>query len=415
MPIAIAAGGLLWFLLKGRSSPESPQPQAISVELQTIQESTVEESSEFVGQLEAQQGTVLQAETEGRVTQIFVSSGDRVAVGDPIVQLSPERSQAEYRGALADVRAAQAGQSNAIAQLEVAQADRISAEAEVSLQGKEIEGTRMLVSEGALEQQQLDRVVRDLESTRANLNAAVRRVDAAQALLNQTEADVARSQADANAIQEDLDDTLVVAPIAGQVGELSMKLGDYVTPSTALTNIVQNDTLDLEMAIPVERRGELRLGMPVELLSMDGQPPIAGRLSFIAPRTRENSQLVQAEATFRNPSGQLQDAQRMRSRIIWSTRSGVLVPTDAISRTGGATFVFVAVPGEANEAGEQPLIAAQRRVTLGPIQGNQYQIEDGLEPGERIVVSGLLNVSDGATITTAASFSEARGTAAQAN
>ena len=47
---------------------------------------------------------------------------------------------------------------------------------------------------------------------------------------------------------------------------MSTKLGDYVTPDVALTSIVQNDTLDLEMAIPVERRGDLRLGMPVELL-----------------------------------------------------------------------------------------------------------------------------------------------------
>ena len=270
----VTGGLMLWFSLRDRSSSEVSEPQPVSVELQRVQESTVEESSDFVGQLEAQQGTVLQAETEGRITQIFVSSGDRVAAGDPIVQLSPDRSQAEYRGALADVRAAQAGRSNAIAQLEVARADRVSAEAEVSLQLQEIERTRTLVSRGALEQQQLDRVERDIESARANLNAAIKRVEAAQAQLNQTEADVERSQADANAIQSDLDDTLVVAPIDGQVGELSVKLGDYVTTSVVLTSIVQNDTLDLELAIPVERRGDLRLGMPVELLSEDGQQPM---------------------------------------------------------------------------------------------------------------------------------------------
>ncbi|MEM6838407.1 MAG: efflux RND transporter periplasmic adaptor subunit [Cyanobacteria bacterium P01_C01_bin.120] len=413
----LVTGGLLWFTLRGRSSSGPSEPQPVSVELQRVQESTVEESSEFVGQLEAQQGTVLQAETEGRITQIFVSSGDRVAVGEPIAQLSPDRSQAEYRGALADVRAAQAGRGNAIAQLEVAQADQISAEAEVALQLKEIERTQMLVSRGALEQRQLDRVQRDIDSAQADLNAAIKRVEAARTQLNQTEADVARSQADANAIQEDLADTLVVAPIDGQVGELSVKLGDYVTTSVVLTSIVQNDTLDLELAIPVERRGDLRLGMPVELLSEDDQQPMnTGSLSFVSPQTRESSQLVQVEATFENSSGQLQDAQRMRSRIIWSTRSGVLVPTDAISRIGGATFVFVAVPGEANEAGEQPLIAEQRSVTLGAIQDNQYQIEDGLEPGERIVVSGLLNVSDGATITTAAGSANRPGdTTAQAD
>ena len=408
LPVSLLAGGaLLWLILRGDSSSEPAAPQAVSVELQRLQESRVEDSTGFVGQLEAQQGTVLQAKTEGRVTQIFVSSGDQVAEGDPIVQLSPDRSQAEYRGAVADVRAAQAGRSNAIAQLEVAEADRISAESEVSLQQKEIERTRTLVSQGALAQQQLDRVERDLDSARANSNAAVKRVNAAQAQLNQSEADVDSSQANANAVQEDLNDTLVVAPIAGQVGEMSIKLGDYVTPDVALTSIVQNDTLDLEMAIPVERRRDLRLGMPVELLGADGAEPVGtGSLSFISPQTRENSQLVQAEATFRNPGGQLQDAQRMRSRIIWSTSTGILVPTSSISRVGGATFVFVAVLGESNEVGEIPLVAEQRRVTLGDIQDNQYQVEEGLAPGERIVVSGILNVSDGVTITAAESGEE---------
>lgn len=409
--LVVGGGLLLWQVLRRQSSPEAQASQAIPVELQRVQSATVRDSSRFVGQLEAQEGIILQAETQGRVTQIFVSSGEQVSAGDPIVQLSPDRSEAEYRSALAEVRATQAARTNALAQLEVAEADRVSAQAELSLQQKELERTQALVTQGVLAQQQLDIVERDIESAQAALEAAIKRVNAAQAQVDQSDADIATSQADAAAIQEDLNDTLVVAPIAGQVGELSMKLGDYVTSDTSLTTIVQNGTLDLEMAVPVERRNDLEIGMPVELLGADGeQALITGSLSFISPQTRADSQLVQAEATFRNPGGQLQDAQRVRARVIWAEQAGILIPTDAISRIGGTTFVFVAVPGEAAEGesaqegaadGEvPPLVAEQRSVELGDLQDNQYQVISGLEAGEEIVVSGILNLSDGVLITT---------------
>jgi RND family efflux transporter MFP subunit len=372
--------------------------QAMPVELQPVRSTTLEDSSRFVGQLEAQQSLSLQAETQGRITQIYVSSGDHVAVGEPIMQLSASRSEAELRGAVSEVRAAQAASTNALAQLDVAEADRLSAEADLHLQQEEMIRTLALVEQGALPQQDLDIAQRDITSAQAALDASVRRVNAAQALLSQSEADIGSAQAAVAAIEADLNDTLVVAPIAGQIGEIAVKVGDYVTSSTSLTTIVQNDTLDFEMAVPVEQSANLAIGLPVELLKADGEQPLTtGRISFISPQTRADSQLVQAEATFQNPDGSLQDSQRLQARIIWSEQPGILIPTDAVTRIGETTFVFVAVPGEAADGGAA-LVAEQRRVQLGDIQDNQYQVMSGLEPGEEIVVSGILNLSDGVPI-----------------
>ena len=93
LPVSLLAGGaLLWLILRGDSSSElGGATGGFGRATAIAKESRVEDSTGFVGQLEAQQGTVLQAKTEGRVTQIFVLSGDQVAEGDPIVQLSPER------------------------------------------------------------------------------------------------------------------------------------------------------------------------------------------------------------------------------------------------------------------------------------------------------------------------------------
>lgn len=416
VPALLAGGGVLAWQLFGSNSSETEQaaPRAVAVELQRLQAATVKESSQFIGQLEAQNAVALQAETQGRVTQVIVASGDRVAARDPIVQLSPDRPEAEYRSAVANVRSAQAARANAIAEIDVAEANRADADAEVALQAEEIERTRFLVTQGALSQQDLDLAERNIRSAQAALEAADKQVGAARARLKQAEADVASAEADAAAVEEDLEDTLVVAPIAGRIGEISVKRGDYVTPDTALTAIVQNDVLDLELAVPVERRNDLEIGMQVELLEPDSDALLTtGRLSFISPQARADSQLVQVEATFPNPDRQLQDAQRVRARIVWEETRGILIPTDAVSRIGGKTFVFVAVPGESapeaaaadapadapEENGQAPpLVARQRNVELGTIQDNQYQVLSGLEVGEEIVISGILNLRDGTPI-----------------
>ena len=104
------------------------------------------------------------------------------------------------------------------------------------------------------------------------------------------------------------------------------------------------------------------------------------------------------EATFENPTGILNDDQRVEASIVWQERSGVLIPTTAISRLAGQSFVFVATPSTNEETGEAELIAQQRSITLGDIQGNDYQVLDGVEPGETIVVSGILNLSNGMAI-----------------
>jgi multidrug efflux pump subunit AcrA (membrane-fusion protein) len=80
-------------------------------------------------------------------------------------------------------------------------------------------------------------------------------------------------------------------------------------------------------------------------------------------------------------------------KVIWNTRPGILIPTTAISRVAGENFVFVA-----EGQGPSKLIARQKPVKLGEIQGNKYRVLEGLKQGEKIVVSGLLNLTDGAPI-----------------
>jgi RND family efflux transporter MFP subunit len=182
------------------------------------------------------------------------------------------------------------------------------------------------------------------------------------------------------------------------VGNIPVRVGDLVTPDRVLTSIIQNDTLDLNLSVPIERSGQLRVGLPVELLDAEGNPLLRGQVSFVSPEVTSAEQAILAKASFPN-DGLLKDGQFVRARIVWQTGPGILVPTESITRIAGQTFVYVA-ESAADTPPDQPpqQIARQRLVQLGDIEGNRYQVLSGLEPGEQVVTAGVLNLSDGAPI-----------------
>ena len=404
--IVLAGGGFaLWRLLGGGGGapPGMGMGGSVPVTLERLQPTTLRDQISFVGTLDAQAGVVLQPEADGRITRIYVASGDRVAAGDPIMELSAERSQAELSAALASVSAARSARDNAQSQLQSLLAQRARLEADVTLQNTEFDRTQRLVTAGAQSQQELDEVERDRNAAVASLQAAVEEIAAAQASLQQSNAFLEQSEASANATREDLLDKTVTAPIAGIVGDIPVELGDYVQPGGTLTTITQNETLELEIDVPAEQLSEVRLGMPVELFPFGAaDTPIAeGSLNFISPQTDASTQTVLAKAQFDNAVGSLQDNQRVDVRVIIDERSGLLVPATAITRLGGQSFVYVAADAPPPEEGQPPIegqIAQLRPITLGSMQGNNFQVLDGLESGEQIVITGLLNLQDGTPI-----------------
>jgi RND family efflux transporter MFP subunit len=392
---------IIIFLTAGACSRSGPPPgagkppPAFPVKLQNVETSTAEESSQFSGVLRAAKIVVVKTEADGKINQILAREGSSVEVGTPLMQISPDKRQAQVGGAIANVNVAVAAQENASAQLEQAKADRASALADLELSSSNLTRISTLVSQGAFPQQQLDQAKRNRDADLAKLRVADKKIQAAQATLGQAQASLQEAKANASLSSEQLRDTRVTAPIPGVVGTIPLKLGDYVKVGDTITTIVQNDTLDLSLqGISADQASQLRLGLPVQLNDpKTGEPLATGRISFVSPQVDSGTQSILAKASFSNPEGTLRDAQQVQARVIWNRKPGVSIPTTAISRVAGQEFVYVA-----QTDGQSKLIARQKPVKLGDIKGNNYQVLEGLKPGEKIVVSGIQNLSDGAPI-----------------
>ncbi|OUL32854.1 efflux transporter periplasmic adaptor subunit [Nostoc sp. T09] len=404
--IVLTVGGMTVFSHFGNQRSAAPTQDApvanarnaaLPVKVQQVGTSTTEESSDFVGALEAQQKVTLQPQIQGRIEAILVSSGQRVQKGTPIASLSLDQTQANVASSIAAASAAQAGLKTAQAQLQQAQAQRTKVAANVQLQQTQFNRTQQLVSEGALATQQLDVARNNLQTAIADLQAADKQVAAADAGVRQAQSNVRAAQASTAAAQVNVNQKRVVAPITGIVGEFPVKVGDYVNTGQTITTITQNDALDLNLSVPSNRLKQLRVGLPVQLIDPTIQKVIGtGAINYISPNVSSTQQSILSKARFANSQGRLRDGQYVQARIIWNRQPGILIPTVAISRIGGQSFVFVTENRTVN--GKPQQIVHQRLVRLGEIQGTNYQVLDGLKPGETIVTSGILKLREGTPI-----------------
>jgi RND family efflux transporter MFP subunit len=333
------------------------------VEMVTLEAKPVEQTAEFVGTVKSRRQTSVQPQVEGYLTHIAVKSGDRVGSGALLMEIDSRPQQA------------------AIASLESVRTQR-----QVDLTYAQQEGDRAakLLAAGAASQMDTDR--------------ATNAVKAAQAQLQTVEEQILQARTDLVYYR-------VTAPTGGIVGDIPVHEGDRVTKSTELTTIDAKAGLEVYLNIPVQDAPKLKIGLPVRLLDDTGAAIATEAIYFISPTVDTSMQSVLAKAPLAAP-GTFRTSQFVRAQVVWSTEPGVTIPVTAVTRINGQFFAFVAEPERGG------LAARQRAVTLGPAIGNNYVALGGVKPGDKLIVSGIQKIGDGAPVQAAAGGGPASGTSA---
>lgn len=423
--ILLLVGGGGWFAYNRFFQPGAPpagasgpmggkgagRPMAMPVRLGEAEPTTIEDSSEYVARLESRQSVRPKPQVSGQVTNIFVKPGDRVRTGAPIIQINPAEQAASLQSQLAavesarsEMKLAQADVANAKQTLISKQAQKQSTLSNLEFQQGEFRRFSQLQSQGAVTRQTLDQRRLDLQRAQADLAQIDAEIRAQEAAIARAEANITKQErliqqqtAGATEQRVRLNYYTINAPFAGVIGDIPVKVGDFVSSSSELYTIADNNTLQIQINVPVEQATRLRMGMPVQLINNQGKPMQTGQISFIAPNIDPQSQSILVKASFDNSSGSLRTDQYVQARIIWDTRPGVVIPVTAISRMAGKNFVFVVekAPTSDNPAN---IIARQTPVELGKITDNKQEILQGLQPGQQIVVAGILQLRDGIPI-----------------
>ena len=111
-----------------------------------------------------------------------------------------------------------------------------------------------------------------------------------------------------------------------------------------------------------------------------------------APRVDPATQTVLAKAALRESPPFVRIQQFVKIRVIWRSVPGLTIPLTAVTRVNGQYFGFVAEPAGTG------FVARQRPLQIGEVLGNDYVVKGGLKPGERLIVSGIQKIADGAPV-----------------
>jgi RND family efflux transporter MFP subunit len=351
-PVPLLA--LLLALAACRADSQAQGPPPVPVKIEVARSVAVDDSSEYVATLRSRGSAAIMPQVEGHITRIFVRSGARVAAGEPLMQIDPAKQQAAV-ASQQDTSAAQA--------------------AGLAYARQQYDRVKGLHDAGISSPQDLDQARTALAAAEANLKAI--------------EAQVREQQAELRYYR-------VRAPAAGVVGDIPVRVGDSVTRSSVLTTIDQNAGHEVYINVPVQEAQKLRIGLPVQLVDDRGQALASTTLSFVATSVDPATQSVLAKAVLRDAST-FRTEQFVRARIVWTDAPALTVPVVALNRINGQFFAYVAEPGEGGAT-----VARQRAIEPGPMVGNDYVVRSGLKAGEKLIVSGVQKIRDGAPVAVGA-------------
>jgi membrane fusion protein, multidrug efflux system len=364
-----------------KKKEEAAPPPPPSVQIAPVTQKDVEIYQEWIGSLDGNVNAEIRPQIEGYVLKRDYQEGMRVREGETLFEIDPREFQASYDQA-----------AGSVAQYEATLANAKTTVARYT----------PLARDKAISQQELDDAVEKQRTAEANLASA-------KAALERSRLNVGW--------------TKVNSPIAGIAGVAKSQVGDLVSRTTVMTTVSQVDPIrvyfnvsEQEYLAWVAKHGPPEKTLksqentekgPLQLILADGSTyPHRGRGILVGREVDAKTGTIQIAGVFANPGDLLRPGQYGKVRVAVDVKKGaVLVPQRAVSELQGSQQV--AVVGADNKV-------TIKVVKVGPAEGNMFVIDEGLKPGDKVVVEGIQRVKSGMTVApteaSTAAASEKTGT-----
>ena len=338
----------------GNDAPQAPPPAPVTV--QTVGQTIVTSYQTYPGAVVPLEEVQLRAEVSGYVTDILFEEGQTVTKGKQLYEIDPTVYKSQYSEAQSNVARAQANYQQA---------------------QRDAERYTRLHEQDAIAKQQYENALTALEGAKTQLEAA---------------------QSTANVAQTNLGFSRITAPLTGTIGISQVKVGDLVTPGqTILNTLSTTDPMAVDFEVNEKQLPRLlrRLKQPSDSVFTVRLPDGSdysdyGTLLLIDRAVSRQTGTIRARLRLPNRDGYLRAGMnctvRVRDR---SNEPQLTIPARAINQQMGEYFVFVV--GDSSKV-------EQRRINLGQRVDDQAVVQEGLKVGERIAVSGIQKLKDGAPV-----------------
>jgi len=308
-----------------------------------------------IGRSVAREVVSVQPQVSGRITKIHFADGADVKTGDALITIDQRPYQA---------------------QLDAAEANLAQAKAALDLAKIQFARVESVVDKRAISRQDYD----------ARKNA-----------VEVAEAQVKQNQAAVETARLNLEYCTIRSPIDGRAGQRLVDLGNVVTANSGSLLIIQRldpiyaDFTVTENNLTAVQRNMARGTLRVEVrLPDEPDKPRDGKLTFLDNSVQDATGTVKLRATIPNGDRRFWPGRFVKVRLVLSTLPGaILIPAAASQTSAKGPFVYVV---------KEDSTAELRPVTLGQRQGDLVVIDQGLKPGERVVMNGQLGVTPGGKV-----------------
>ncbi len=348
-----AAGASIALSICACSKGAPPAAAAVDVSTVTITPHPVSFPEDYVGETEAINAVEIRPRVGGMLEKRVPIEGERVKAGDLLFIIDRQ----PYIAALAQARAALAQNEAALAQSQ-----------------RDLERAKSLSEIDAVSQQELDAAV---AKNQANLAS----IDAGKATVRNAELNLGYA--------------VITSPIDGVMGRALLRQGGMVTANnTLLTTIYQNDRMYVNFSVSEQRLLSMQrqLGRapsqdstsppPFRIFLADGSEyPLAPRLNFIDPAVDNRTGTLALRLEVDNPHQLLHAGQFARVQVVaQQDPNAIVVPQRAVQDLQGKNYVWIV-----DASGH----AQQRDVRMGPRVGSDWQVQQGLQAGDVVIVDGV--------------------------
>jgi len=427
LPTTLAAS-LLLVLVAGcgksqSTDPSNARPAAAKPIEVTTTKSEVREvplSIDTNGTFEAIESSDLSPQSPGLIAATPVDVGASVKKGDVVVRLDDRDARLRLEQAKSVVGQADASLRQAesrigftsggtfdptkVPEVQAALAAYESAKGRAALAQADATRYAELVKSGDVSRSNYEKYKTDADSAQSQAEASRQQYEAALNSARQgyqgvgtAQASVASAQVQLAMAQKAIDDTVVVAPFAGQITARPTAIGEYVATSSKLATLVRISPLKLNLQIPEANAGRVKAGLKV-LARIAAYPndEFTGAISAINAAVNVDSRALNVEVQFQNPDGKLHPGMFATATVLLSgTEKAVFVSRDAILGNAGleSAQVFAISGGTAHGL----VVQLSGMDTTGAGSG-MVRVLSGLSGGEILAAKNLDKLYDGAAV-----------------
>ncbi len=363
----VIAGAVVLGACRSRETAnvQAAESPAVIASAAIVQARPYTASIPITGTLISRSRVEIRAETFGRVTKFPKEEGDAVHAGEPVLWVEEEN----YRLALK-----QAESAVQVAEVALARARVLAAHSQ-----SELERAQNLIKSGGITDKDLKMAVLTDQDSQSQVKLAQ-----AQLEQSRTAVDIARKK---------LADTVVHAPVSGEIQKKYVNVGAYVEAPTPVFAIVDNARLELETPVPASQLAEVRPGERVEFaVSSYPNEKFAGTVIEIAPAVDAESRAAKVRVEVPNRAARLRSGMFVQGEILTGVeRRAIIIPGTSVyrnDRTAGEGSVFVIDNGH----------AAKRSVKLGREFDGSVEVASGLREGDMLVTEQSLELADGVKV-----------------